>query len=154
MGVPDFERAELLAEGKLSVLPMHGLVGGLLISSLIAVLILSLSACASGATVKTPVEVQVKVAEYKFDSSLTTFTVGTPYHFVITDNGKLAHDWMIMPQGELDEDKALIKVEDDELEPGKAVIRDFTFTQAGNYEIACHVKDHYEAGMMLKIVAR
>lgn len=130
------------------------LAGRLLTSSLIVVLILSLSACASVATAKTPVEVQVTVSEFKFDASLTNFTVGTPYHFVVTDKGNLAHDWMIMPRGELDEDMALIKVEDDELEPGKTVIRDFTFTKAGDYEIACHVKDHYEAGMMLKIVAK
>ena len=120
----------------------------------LAVLILTLSACAGAATPKAPVEVQVTLTEFKFDSSLTTFSVGTPYHFVLNDKGTLAHDWMIMPQGETDENKALVKVEDTDLQPGATVTKDFTFTQPGNYEFACHVKGHYEAGMVLKIVAK
>ena len=130
------------------------LIGGLLISSLIAMVILTLSACTSKPASKAPVEVQVTITEYKFDSSLTTFSVGAPYHFVLNNKGTLAHDWMIMPQGETDEGKALIKVEDSDLQPSKTLTKDFTFTQPGNYEFACHVQGHYEAGMMLKIVAK
>jgi plastocyanin len=130
------------------------LIDWLLISSLIAALILSLSACKGPPTPKASVEVQVMITEYKFDSSLTTFSVGTPYHFVLNNKGTLAHDWMIMPQGETDEDKALVKVEDSDLQPTKSMTKDFTFTQPGNYEFACHVQGHYEAGMVLKIVAK
>ena len=130
------------------------LIGGLFISSLIAVLILTLSACTGTHTPKTPVEVQVTITEYKFDSSLTTFSVGTPYHFVLNNKGTLAHDWMIIPQGETNEDKALVKAEDSDLQPAKTLTKDFTFTQPGNYEFACHVQGHYEAGMVLKIVAK
>ncbi len=94
------------------------------------------------------------ITEYKFDSSLTTFSIGTHYHFVLNNKGTLAHDWMIMPQGETDEGKALVKVEDSDLQPTKTMAKDFTFTQPGNYEFACHVQGHYEAGMVLKIVAK
>lgn len=127
--------------------------GALLSSSLIALLVLTLSACASTPTAKTPVEVQVTATEYKFDS-LTTFSVGTPYHFVITNKGTLGHDWMIIARGEKDETKSLVEVEDSDLQPGKSVTKDYTFTQAGNYEFACHVEGHYEAGMVLPIVAK
>ena len=130
------------------------LIGGILTSSLIAVLTLTLSACTGTPTPKTPVEVQVTITEYKFDSSLTTFSVSTPYHFVLNNKGTLAHDWMIMPQGETNEDKALVKVEDSDLQPAKTLTKDFTFTQPGSYEFACHVQGHYEAGMVLKIVAK
>lgn len=128
--------------------------GVLLCSSLIVLLVLILSACASAPSTPTPVQVQVTATEFKFDSSLTTFSVGTPYHFVITNKGTVGHDWMIIAQGEKDETKALIAVEDTDLQPGKSVTEDFTFTQPGNYEFACHVEGHYEAGMHLNIVAK
>jgi uncharacterized cupredoxin-like copper-binding protein len=80
--------------------------------------------------------------------------VGAPYRFVIANKGALAHDWMIMPPGEQDESKALIKVEDTDLQPNQTVTRDFTFTQAGDLEFACHVKGHYEAGMHSPITVK
>lgn len=129
--------------------------GALLGSVLFALLVLTLSACAAATAPasQTPVEVQVAASEFKFDSSLTTFKVGTTYHFVITNKGTVGHDWMIIARGEKDETKALIAVEDSDLQPGKSVTRDFTFTKAGDYEFACHVAGHYEAGMVLKITA-
>jgi len=129
------------------------LIGRSLIFAL-GFLMLTLSACGSAVSSKSPVEVQIAVSEFKFDSSLTTFSVGTPYRFVITNKGALAHDWMIMPQGEIDEKKALIMVEDTELLPGTSVTKEFTFTQPGNYEFACHVAGHYEAGMHLNILVK
>jgi len=100
------------------------------------------------------VEVQVTVSEYSFKSSLTTFSAGTVYHFKITDAGTMAHDWMIMPAGETDESKALVKIEDSDLKPGVTLTRDFTFSQAGEFEFACHVEGHYEKGMKLPISVR
>jgi uncharacterized cupredoxin-like copper-binding protein len=35
--------------------------------------------------------------------------------------------------------------------PGTTVTREFTFTQTGDFEFACHVSGHYEAGMLLPI---
>jgi len=99
-----------------------------------------------------PAEVRVTATEFRFEASQTTFAVGTPYHFVLTNSGLEAHDWMIMPRGEQDESKKLIGVEDSEFGPRASVTRDFTFASSGNYEMACHVSGHYEAGMMLPIV--
>jgi uncharacterized cupredoxin-like copper-binding protein len=131
------------------------LIGALVGASLIALLILTLSACGGGAaTPKTPVEVQVTATEFKFDSSLTTFSVGTPYHFVLTNKGSVGHDWMILAAGEKDETKSVVEVEDTDFPPGKTLTKDYTFTQPGNYEFACHVAGHYEAGMVLKIVVK
>ena len=117
---------------------------------------LALSACGGtpAQAAKKPVDVQITLTEFKIESSVTDFTVGTPYHFVITNKGALAHDWMIMPSGEQDEDKALVKVEDTDLQPNMTVTRDFTFTQAGSLEFACHVKGHYEAGMHTPITIK
>jgi len=124
--------------------------------TLVVVVAFAVSACGSppAQAAKKPVDVQITLTEFKIESSVTDFTVGTPYHFVITNKGALAHDWMIMPSGEQDETKALVKVEDTDLQPNKTVTRDFTFTQAGDLEFACHVKGHYEAGMHTPITVK
>ena len=124
--------------------------------ALVVVVAFVLSACggAPAQAAKKPVDVQITLTEFKIESSVTDFTVGTPYHFVITNKGALAHDWMIIPSGEQDEAKALVKVEDTDLQPNTTVTRDFTFTQAGDPEFACHVKGHYEAGMHMPITVK
>jgi uncharacterized cupredoxin-like copper-binding protein len=85
---------------------------------------------------------------------LTGFSVGTPYHFVIKNTGAVAHDWAIMPRGDLDVSHALISVQSTELAPGTTVTRDYTFTQPGDLEFACHVTGHYEAGMHTAIAVK
>lgn len=124
--------------------------------ALVFVAACAVSACSGTSTqaAKKAVDVQITLTEFKIESSVTDFTVGTPYHFIITNKGTLAHDWMIMPSGEQDEAKALVKVEDTDLQPNKTVTRDFTFTQAGDLEFACHVKGHYEAGMHTPITVK
>lgn len=126
------------------------------IISFMIVATLMLAACGgAGASASNKlVDVQVTLSEFKIESSQATFSVGTPYHFVIKNAGTVAHDWMIMPRGATDTTKALIAVSDTELTPGTTVTRDFTFSQAGDLEFACHVTGHYEAGMKLDIVVK
>lgn len=122
------------------------LVLGLLMAGLAVVLV----AC-GGPAPSGPVEVQVSLQEFSISSSLTTFQVGTTYHFVITNNGVLAHEWIIASRGVTDEGQFLIKIEEEAIPPGATVEQDFTFTAAGDFELACHVPepDHYAAGMVL-----
>ncbi len=123
----------------------------------VAMVALTLAACAgsaSGAAANTSAPVQITLSEFKIDSSLTSFAVNTPYHFVIKNTGSVAHEWMIMPRGETDVSKALVKVGQDQLAPGATVTQDFTFAKPGEYELACHVPGHYEAGMKLEIVVK
>jgi uncharacterized cupredoxin-like copper-binding protein len=101
-----------------------------------------------------PQEVQITLSEFKIDSPQTTFTTGTPYRFAIKNEGTIAHNWAIMPRGSSDTSQALIKVGEDELPAGASVTRDFTFTQKGDFEFACHVPGHYEAGMLLPITVQ
>ncbi len=119
--------------------------------AVVALLLTSCAGSASGAAGNSPTQVQVTLSEFKFDSSLTTFAVNTPYHFVIKNAGTVAHEWMIMPTGETDVSKALVKVGQDQLAVGATVTQDFTFTKPGDYEFACHMPGHYEAGMKLAI---
>jgi uncharacterized cupredoxin-like copper-binding protein len=109
-----------------------------------------------------PVEVQMSLSEFKLESSLTNFTPGVPYHFVVTNKGKVNHELMIMPsvmsmgQSMEEMDKmALARIRQEDLPPGATKTVDYTFTKAGEkLELACHLAGHYEAGMMLPIAVQ
>jgi uncharacterized cupredoxin-like copper-binding protein len=108
-------------------------------------------------------EVKVRLTEFGIESSTTSFEMGIPYHFVVTNEGAVNHEIMIMPPAtepmvgmempELDE-MALVMIEADTLPPGKTVSFDYTFTDSAKtegLEFACHTPGHYEAGMKLPI---
>jgi uncharacterized cupredoxin-like copper-binding protein len=109
-----------------------------------------------------PATVKVDASEYSFHSSLTTFKVGVPYHFEVTNVGKVAHEFMIVkpiPGGTMEMEQmdkmAVGHIEEDDLPPGATKSVDVTFTKAyppGTLELACHVGAHYQAGMRLPIV--
>ncbi len=127
-----------------------------------------LAACGGGAGASSsggsPVQVQVTLSDFKVDSSLTTFSTGVPYHFVVTNKGSVAHEFLIMapaqgvtssesqlPQG------ALAGIAGKDLPAGGTKTLDYTFTAAapaGTLEFACHLPGHYEAGMHLPIVVQ
>jgi uncharacterized cupredoxin-like copper-binding protein len=124
-----------------------------------------LAACGSGAAASnSPVNVQVTLTDFKIDASLTTFSTGVPYHFVVTNKGAVNHEFMIMPptQGETDTETAMPKpalagILGKDLTPGATKTLDYTFTQAapaGSLEFACHLPGHYDAGMHLPIVVK
>ncbi len=143
---------------------------------LAAVLGLALTACggsgttASSTTTSTTAAPEANVVHVKtvdltdsqaIESDVTTFKVGVPYHFVVENTGFRKHELMIVQPieaGTMDmehmDEMALHVVEEDDLEPGATVEFDFTFPAdaAGtSLEFACHIPDHYEAGMHLPI---
>jgi len=72
----------------------HG--AGLL--AMLSILVVVLAACGGTSTAPSgSQEVQVTLSEYKITSSVTTFSPGTPYHFVVTNKGRIAHEFMMMP---------------------------------------------------------
>ncbi len=132
---------------------------------LIAILLVAsvgLSACSGSASAgNKPVDVQVSLTEFKIDSSLTTFEVGVPYHFTVTNNGSVAHDFAIIPpnseqlSAEQVSEMALVSISGEDLPAGATKELDYTFTQpypSGSLEFACHLPGHYEAGMHEPIV--
>jgi uncharacterized cupredoxin-like copper-binding protein len=120
-----------------------------------------LSAC--GGSPSGPVTVKVTATEYKFDSSLTTFKVGVPYHFEVTNKGTMEHEFMIIKpeptsvgSDQLDSD-ALAHIEETDLQPGQTASVDYTFLQPapeGTLEFACHLAGHYEQGMHTPITVQ
>lgn len=113
-------------------------------------------------------EVTITLTEFGIKSSQTTFEVGVPYHFVVTNEGAVEHEIMIMPP--LTEDQmgmamdmealdelALALIEETDLPSGATATMDFTFTEpapGGTLEFACHTPGHYEAGMKLAITVK
>lgn len=113
-------------------------------------------------------EVRITLTEFGTESSITDFKVGVPYHFVVTNEGTVNHEIMIMPplmadqmgmsmdMGALD-NTALAMIPADELTSGATKSFDYTFTEpasAGSLEFACHTPGHYEAGMKLPITVK
>lgn len=126
-------------------------------------MMLALSACAGNASSSQgPVDVTVTATDFAFQSSLTTFKVGVPYHFIVTNKGAVEHEFMLvkpidtsanMEMSEMD-DMALAHIEEDDLQPGETASVDYTFTKEdanGPLEFSCHLAGHYENGMKLPI---
>lgn len=130
--------------------------------TILSILVLVLAAC-GGSTGTTPSgsqEVQVTLSEYKITSSVTTFSPGTPYHFVVTNTGQVSHEFMMMPMGmnmggmSMDEMHKIALHMIDNVARGETKTFDYTFASSmrgQNFEFACHLPGHYEAGMKLPI---
>lgn len=118
------------------------------------------SATEAPATSASGNQVDVTLADNTIDASTTTFKVGVPYTFVITNAGKHAHNFNINPPesvaGSLEEalNKALLAVPQEELGAGQSVTVNFTFpdSAAGQLlEFSCLIRRHYEDGMKVDI---
>jgi uncharacterized cupredoxin-like copper-binding protein len=125
----------------------------------IVIFALVLTACSSSGS-KT-VTVNITLNEFTIESSTTTFTQGTVYHFVVTNKGTVNHEIRIMPPETTNmtdqeiEEATLASLSGNDLPPGATKSFDYTFTKAypaGTLEFACHLTDHYESGMHVPIV--
>jgi len=106
-----------------------------------------------------PGAVTVNVIEVEFSiiPSLTTFHVGVPYYFVVTNKGKQTHAFTFVPTypdgTPMDEyyqyNHMLVGL--NTIPPGTTQTINHTFTKAdiGHYEMACRMRGHYMAGMHL-----
>src|SRR5260370_3419083 len=105
-------------------------------------------------------QVQVKETDFKIVSSVTTFSPGTPYHFVVTNDGKTAHEFMILPKSEGNMEMGMGDMHKislallDMIDPGQTKTLDYTFpssTVGSHPEFACYMPGHYDAGMKEKV---
>ena len=128
--------------------------------------LLLLAACGSSTTPSgskpgqtTPSEsqtVQVTLSDNKVESSLTTFTAGMPYHFVVMNTGQVAHQFVMKPMGmdmehmSVDEMHHAALFMYDSVAPGETRMFDYTFAPSAagqSFQFACYSQGHYEAGM-------
>ena len=109
------------------------------------------------------VQVQVTEGDNWIKSDTTTFKVGVPYVFTITNTGHRAHIFSIsqpVPDKsasgiDVAKKGALVLVTDEQLPPGATVTIEYTFTKpapAGTLEFACLIYMHYRMGQVLPIV--
>lgn len=105
-------------------------------------------------------QVDITLADNTIESPMTTFQVGVPYTFVITNTGRHAHNFNINPPvsvvGSMEAalDSAMLVVPQEQLGPGASVTVDFTFPPdaAGQLlEFSCLIRRHYNDGMLLGI---
>jgi predicted lipoprotein with Yx(FWY)xxD motif/uncharacterized cupredoxin-like copper-binding protein len=94
-------------------------------------------------------DVQVMLMDGVIQASATTFKVGEKYTFQVENMGTLPHQFYIEKAGAVDE--PLEGGEIETFDAGKTMTLEFTFTEAGIYQFACHVPGHYPAGMALTI---
>jgi uncharacterized cupredoxin-like copper-binding protein len=98
-------------------------------------------------------EVTVTLMDGNVDSSVVTFQVGQEYTFNITNSGSNVHAFYIEKAGAnhepLEANGEEAEVED--IQPGASASLTWTFTEPGNYQLACHVPGHYPAGMALNV---
>lgn len=100
--------------------------------------------------------VQVTLSDNNVSSSLTTFTAGMPYHFVVTNSGQVAHQFVMIPMGmgmehmSVDEMHHAALYIYDSVTPGETRMFDYTFassTAGQSFQFACGTQGHYAAGM-------
>lgn len=142
-----------------------------------AILVLALLASACGNRPTAAQVVPVELTEFAIDSPISTFKVGTPYRFVISNPGAINHEFVLVAEGqehnmgsegehghadpaesghghaeEQDHDMGgMLHVGESQLTPGATVTIEHTFTEPGEYEFGCYLPGHYAAGMHTKI---
>jgi hypothetical protein len=103
-------------------------------------------------------DVQVTVHDDRMDLSQTTFSAGTPYHFVVTNHGTLPQECLIMPHqmgqmpmGDL-RHQALMTT--NVMMPGAVRAFDYTFSVATvpqQVEFTCYYNGHATMSRFMQI---
>lgn len=114
--------------------------------------------------VKRTVEIRM-TDNMRFSPDLVEVKQGETIRFVHVNGGKVMHEFVLGTKKELDEHAALMKkfpnMEHDEpymahVGPGKKGEIVWNFNKVGEFDFACLLPGHYEAGMVgkIKVVAR
>lgn len=99
----------------------------------------------------------------RFSPQVIEVTQGETVKFVVSNKGKLLHEMVLGTPAELQEHAALMKkfpgMEHDEphmvhVKPGKSEQLAWTFNRPGEFDFACLIAGHFDAGMAGKIVVR
>ena len=97
----------------------------------------------------------------RFTPDRVEVKLGETLRFVVHNDGKMLHELVIGTKKELDEHAALMlkfpNMEHDEpymthVDPGKKGEIVWTFNRAGEFDFACLIAGHYQAGMVGKIL--
>lgn len=99
----------------------------------------------------------------RFDPSRITVKQGDTIRFLARNNGKIMHEFVIGTMDELKAHAELMKklpgMEHEEpymahVAPGKTGEIVWQFTKAGDFDFACLIAGHFDAGMLGKIIVK
>jgi len=98
------------------------------------------------------VAINTTMTEFKFTLAQNPVPAGKPVRFAIVNDGKVDHEFVIEKVGAVnqpltDGGKTALVL----LKPGASGYLDWTFAEAGEYQIGCHLPGHYEAGMVARL---
>lgn len=97
-----------------------------------------------------PIAVSVILTDYRVSSFVSAFEVGKTYQFTVSNNGAVAHGFVIEPLGATNQplstngQSAAIQL----INPGESKTLTWTFTTIGRLQIASHLNDDYAKGMV------
>jgi uncharacterized cupredoxin-like copper-binding protein len=112
------------------------------------------------------VNVNVRLKDLSIESSVREFKPGVQYHFTVTNQGEVAHEFMILPISEhmgmsgmsMEEydEMALMMIPIEQLPVGATAKADYTFSGIpdGKIELVCMTPGHFEAGMHIPITIK
>jgi len=99
----------------------------------------------------------VELSEWAIAPLQTVYRVGQAYRFDVKNKGKLVHEWVIKPadaddqplerEGGPADEPSVSELED--IDPDASKSMSWTFTEAGDYKMVCHIEGHAEAGMVI-----
>lgn len=117
--------------------------------------VFALSACGGGKGPSTTID--VTMTDFKYEPTEFVVPAGQEITINATNNGAVAHEFVIMKYGTTigekfgDEDEGNIYWEV-EVDPGKSVTVTFTApSEPGEYQVVCGIEGHFEAGMLGKL---
>jgi uncharacterized cupredoxin-like copper-binding protein len=102
--------------------------------------------------------IRATVQEFKIELSPTSVPVGTPVRFEVANLGKLKHEFVVEKAGAVDQhltEEVEGKETESEIEafdPGETETLDWTFNESGVYQAACHLPNHFQAGMLAAFI--
>jgi len=108
--------------------------------------------------------IKIRALDNHFEPKSVTVIRGTTVKFVVTDVGKLSHEFVLGDRIEQEEHEKEMKPMGDmpmadeangiDLDPGQTKTLIWTFTQKGVIEYACHSLGHFDAGMIGTVVVK
>lgn len=118
---------------------------------ILSLLALFVAACASQAPASPagPTEVHVKLSEFRIEMDKTSIPAG-PVKFLFDNAGAITHEVVLEAAGA---DDAPFEANGEEsevedIESGKSATLEWTIDEPGQYQLACHIEGHFEAGMV------
>jgi uncharacterized cupredoxin-like copper-binding protein len=109
--------------------------------------------------------IEVAMVDIAFEPDRLSVSAGTPVTFRFTNEGRIVHEATIGTPEEQEDHASEMETDDADahgehgdpdqatisLDPGDSGELVYTFDEAGEYLIGCHVPGHYEAGMVVVV---